>query len=109
MSESPSPKRLFELFVDSLEAERDIAGDELILHLGFFGEDIAKTAERLKKNPRLAVDLVHQLSSTMQDLDSKAGGVDALTDELGSARRWALVLPENEADEIDVAPKRKSS
>lgn len=92
----PVSKRVFELYVDSLEAERDVADELLIVHLRFFSEDIATTAERLRGNPRLANELVQQLSSLMQTLDSEAGGVDALNKELASARRWALLIPSEE-------------
>lgn len=101
-SKEMTSKRVFELYIDSLEAERDLADDMLIVRLRYFSEDISSTSERLKENPRLAYSLVQNLSGLMQELDAASGGTEALTRELGTARRWALLIPENgEAAKID--------
>ena len=88
-----SAREIMELFVEALQAERDASHELLLVHLSFFGEDVAKTVERLQANPALAVSLVRQLSTLMQALDTEVGAVDALTKEIGVANRWAIVVP----------------
>lgn len=98
-TEQVAQSRVFELYVESLQADRDTADEVLVVHLRYFEEDVAATIKRLADNPRLAVTLVHHLSSVMQEIDTAAGTADALGEQVASARKWALLLPGSTVNE----------
>lgn len=87
-------QRLFELYVDQMTGDSQQLDELLIVRLRLFGEDVEKTMERLKTDPALSTELVHQLSAMMQALDSAAGAADEARRSVSEARRWALLFPE---------------
>lgn len=87
-------KKVFELFVETLEGERDTADEDLLTRLRWFSEDVSSAAERLSKEPRAAWPLVHTLGDTLLNLARKAEAVAVMEENVHQARRWALLLPE---------------
>lgn len=85
--------RVFDLYVDQLEGDVHDMDDALLVRLRWFGEDIESAIKRLTDDPRTAYEVVKRLSSTVRDLDARAGASDASHETLRSARSWAILLP----------------
>ena len=88
-------QRIFELYVDQLQGDADVADELLLVRLRWFGENVANTIQRLGEDHKSALALVQQLSTLMQQLDAQAGAADQAHASLGRARSWALIIPES--------------
>lgn len=87
-------KRVFELFVETLEGERDIADEKLLARLRWFGEDVGAAIVRLEQDPRAARPLIHSLGSDLAEIARHTEAVGVMEENVHQARRWALLLPE---------------
>lgn len=87
-------RRVFELYVDELKASSSEIDELLVVRLRYFGEDVESAAKRLGENPALVVELMHHLSSEMQELDTVAGESAYARKAISRARSLALLLPE---------------
>lgn len=99
-------RRIFEMYVDELKASSDQIDELLVVRLRYFGEDVQEASKRLSENPALVVELMHHLSSEMQELDTQAGSSEHARTAVAKARSLALLLPETavlgDADGNDV-------
>jgi hypothetical protein len=78
-------------FYDSfLEAERDDIYEHLAARLRWFGQDCVHAAERIQEEPRYGIDLIEQLSNTIQQLDKLAGSAMAKEEAMRQAASWRI-------------------
>lgn len=94
-------RRIFELHVSELIAESEDIDELLLVRLRYFGEDINNVINRLAENPRMVVELIHHLSTKMQEIDTTAGESSHAQRSLSKVRSMALLLPETAAAVLD--------
>lgn len=99
-------RRIFELHVDELIAESADIDELLLVRLRYFGEDISQVIQRLGENPKLVVELIHHLSTQMQEIDTTAGSAETAQRSLAKVRSMALLLPETADALHDVEDER---
>jgi hypothetical protein len=80
----------FGLYDSFLEAERDDVYDRLAVRLKWFGEDCLRASERIHSEPRYGLELIEQLSATMQQLDKIAGAASAKEEMMRQASSWRI-------------------
>jgi hypothetical protein len=90
----------FGLYDSFLEAERDDLYEQLAVRLQWFSEDCFRASERIRSDPRYGMELIPQLSTTMQELDKIAGAASAKEEMMRQASSWRVaaddVLPNHQ-------------
>jgi hypothetical protein len=90
----------FGLYDSFLEAERDDVYEQLAVRLQWFSEDCFRASERIRNEPRYAMELIQHLSTTMQQLDKIAGAASAKEEMMRQASSWRVaaddLLPNHE-------------
>lgn len=104
----------FGIYDSFLEAERDDIYEHLAVRLRWFGEDCLRASERIHDEPRYGLELIEQLSHTVQHLDKIAGGAQAKEEAMRQATSWRVAaedilpnhtnLPEENEDGPVVSP-----
>lgn len=90
-----TPRRVFELYVDQVASEADALDEALIVRLRWFQDDIETASRKINDDPGAIVQVIHGLSTMMQQIDTAAGAAEGARRQIPVARRWALLIPED--------------
>jgi hypothetical protein len=113
--EQPESRRRppFGLYDTFLEAERDDVYEHLSVRLKWFGEDCLRASERIRDEPRYGLELIEQLSATVQQLDKIAGSAQAKEEMMRQAMSWRVasddILPQRDPGSAGEANAELSS
>ena len=97
----------FGVYDNFLEAERDDVYEHLSVRLKWFGEDCLRASERIRHEPRYGLELIEDLSSTVQQLDKIAGSAQAKEEAWRQAMSWRLAAEDIPNHELVDPLKRR--